>query len=224
VSPAARFITPELFAFFRDLERNNDREWFAANKQRYHDVVRDPLCAFIEAIGSGLRKISPRAIADPSAVGGSLFRIYRDTRFAKDKRPYKTNAAMVFRLADKRTPAPAYYLQLDKSGAFVGAGVWHPEAQALRDIREAIVANGPRWKRVAKLGLNDEGARLKRAPRGFEADHPLIEDIKRKSFATSTTFGTKDACAAGFHSAFLRECKRARPLVDFLGEAVGLPG
>lgn len=221
---AGPFITPALFRFLRELERHNERVWFEANKQRYLEVVRDPLLAFIATLAPKLHKISPSALADPRPVGGSLFRIHRDTRFGKDKRPYKTQAAMAFRLADKDTPAPAYYLQLDKNGTFAGAGVWHPQREALLAIRTFIAEHPARWKKVAKLGLNEDGGALKRAPRGFDPDHPLIEDIKRKNFATSATFSEQEACAGDFPTRLLREFRRSKPLVEALSVAVGLEG
>src|ERR1051325_7956607 len=88
---------PELFSFLGDLRANNNREWFAANKQRYEEQLLEPALAFIEAFAPRLEKISPHFRADPSPSGGSLFRIYRDTRFAKDKTPYKTNLGIHFR-------------------------------------------------------------------------------------------------------------------------------
>jgi len=214
-------ITPELFQFLRALARNNDREWFAKNKQRYQDVVRDPLCVFIEAAGPKLRKVCPSVIADSRPVGGSLFRIHRDTRFAKDKRPYKTTAAMSFRLAPKDVSAPAFYLSLEPGSVFAGTGLWHPEADALRTIREAIVERPQAWKKAKRMGLAGE-PELKRAPRGFDPDHPMVEDLKRKSFYTSAEFTEQQACADGFLERYVRTCRSGKPLVEFLCGALGV--
>jgi len=218
---AASFITPELFRFFRSLCRNNDRAWFEKNKQRYVDDVRDPLCGFVEAVGPKLRAIAPSTIADSRPVGGSLFRIYRDTRFSKDKTPYKTAAAIAFRMADKRTVAPTFYLQLAPGNVFVGAGVWHPPSDELRRIREAIIAEPASWKRATRKGLVGEPA-LKRIPRGFDANHPLAADLRRKSFAVSSEFTEEEACARDFPAKFVRTCKSGMPLVRFLGDALGV--
>lgn len=218
---AATFITPELFTFFRSLARNNDRAWFEKNKQRYIDVVRDPLCAFVEAVGPKLRGLSPLVIADPRPVGGSLFRIYRDTRFSKDKRPYKTQAALVFRMAPKSEVAPTFYLQLAPSDVLVGVGVWHPPSDELRVIRERIAAHPAAWKRVTRKGLIGEPS-LKRVPRGFDADHPLEYDLRRKAFAIGTSFTEDEACSAGFNTRFVRACRSGMPLARFLGDALGI--
>src|SRR6187401_2919255 len=120
-------ITPEVFQFFRELKENNNREWFEANKQRYETQVRDPLLGFINEFGLRLPAISPHYIADSRRMGGSLFRIYRDVRFSKDKTPYKTAAGIQFRHERaKDVHAPGFYLHLDPEGVFMGAGLWHP--------------------------------------------------------------------------------------------------
>ena len=217
---AASFITPELFKFLRQLERNNSREWFAKNKQRYIDEVRDPLCAFVEAVGPKLRKIHPDVIADSRPNGGSLFRIYRDTRFSKDKTPYKTHAALHFRCGPKDSPVPSFYLGLEPPGsAFVAAGTWHPQTATLQTLRDAIDHDSVGWKKARKVGLDDVDT-FKRPPRGFDADHPFIEDLKRKSFTTSVGFTDKQACARDFPDRFARTCRSFKPLVDFLDSAV----
>ena len=91
--PKTPHLTPGLPTFLRQLKRNNNRDWFAANKKRYEEVVRDPMIQFIKDFAPKLKKISPQFVADPRTVGGSLFRIYRDTRFSRDKSPYKTWAS-----------------------------------------------------------------------------------------------------------------------------------
>jgi uncharacterized protein (TIGR02453 family) len=222
------FITPQTFKFLRDLERHNDREWFTANKQRYLDDVRDPLLQFVAAFGPKLAKISSHMIADPRPVGGSLFRIYRDTRFSKDKRPYKTHAAMSFRHSGGRdVHGPVYYLHLEPGGAFMGAGMWHPEPETLTKVRDAIVAHPTSWRRLRQnraLNIDDghPGDRLKRPPRGYDPQHPFVEDLKRKSFIASATFTEAQACAADFLDRFATACRRMAPLMEFLTGAAGL--
>lgn len=102
---------PEFFKFFTELSQNNNREWFKDNKPRYQDCVVDPSCAFIEAMAPKLEKISPYFVADPRPNGGSMFRIYRDMRFSKDKKPYKENVGFRFRhYSGKSNPAPGFML------------------------------------------------------------------------------------------------------------------
>jgi len=216
-------ITKRLFQFLRELACNNDRVWFNANKPLYIADVRDPLLAFIAAFAPELAKFAPALVADPRPVGGSLFRIHRDTRFAKDKSPYKTYAGMSFRHAEGNdVHGPIFYLHLEPGRVFSAAGIWHPPSDGLKLIRDAIVAQPARWKRVARAKAYelDDSERLSRPPRGYDAEHPLIEDLKRKSFTSSASFSEQDACAPGFLGEFTKACRSATPLVAFLAEAV----
>ena len=129
---ATQPITPALFEFLLDLKDNNTRPWFEENKERYRSDVRDPVLDFIAAFAEPLANISPHFRADPRPNGGSLFRIYRDIRFARDKRPYKTNAGAHFRhSAGKNAHAPGFYLHLEPGECFAGCGVWRPDSNAL---------------------------------------------------------------------------------------------
>ena len=108
------YFNRAFFRFLEDLKKNNQREWFQANKQRYEDEVRHPAQQFISDFGPQLHKISRHFLADPRASGGSMFRIYRDTRFAKDKSPYKTHVGIQFRHKQgKDVHAPGFYLHLE---------------------------------------------------------------------------------------------------------------
>jgi uncharacterized protein (TIGR02453 family) len=160
-------------------------------------------------------------------VGGSLFRIYRDTRFSKDKRPYKTHAGLSFRHCDGReVHGPVFYLHLEPGSVFAAAGMWHPDADTLRKVRDAIAEHPGRWKRVlASRGVElDEGHDgLKRAPRGYDPDHPFVEDLKRRSFTASTRFTQSQACAPEFLRRFTTACRQKAPLMEFLTNAAGLP-
>ena len=134
-------VTPELFEFFRQLKRNNNREWFQKNKARYEERVRDPLLELVADFEPHLHKISPHLVADSRPVGGSLFRIYRDVRFSKDKTPYKTAAGVRFPHEEcKDVHAPGFYLHLEPGEVFAGAGIWRPDAATLRRVRDRIVS------------------------------------------------------------------------------------
>jgi uncharacterized protein (TIGR02453 family) len=217
----ATLVRRDLFRFLGELKRHNNREWFNANKDRYLADVRDPLLEFIAAIAPGLRTISHQIVADPRPTRGSLLRIYRDTRFSRDKTPYKTNAALSFRIGE-RNEAPGYYLHLEPGDVFMGAGLWRPSADALRAIRDAIVKDPPGWKRARRSGLSHGEATLKRTPRGFDPDHPLAADLKRLSFTTGARFTERQACAADFPARFVAACRREAPLMRFLARAMGL--
>lgn len=223
----AAHITPKLFRFLEELEGNNNRQWFQRNKQRYIDEVRDPLLRFVEDFESHLERISPFLVADARPVGGSLFRIYRDVRFSRDKRPYKTHAGLHFRHVDgKDVHSAGIYLHLEPGSVFGAVGIWHPEATTLRLVREAIVEHPERWKRAIsgrafRSSFRMEGARLVRPPRGYSTDHPQIEYLKYKEFIASASFTRGEACAAEFVDRFAQTCKRASPLLEFLTQAVG---
>ncbi len=227
---ADRHFTPKLFEFLRDLEANNDRAWFKANQDRYEEHVKEPALRFINDFAVRLRKISPHFVADSRPVGGSLFRIHRDTRFSKDKTPYKTNTGVHFRHERaKDAHAPGYYLHLDPAGSFGGVGIWHPETKVQYQIRDAMADDPARWKRAtrgkkfADVFGSVDGERLKRPPKGFDPDHPLIDDLKLKSFVASTRFSQKQITAPGFIDDFAANCRTGTPFVEFLCQAVGVP-
>src|ERR671936_1010545 len=143
---ATASFTPSFFQFFRELKNNNNRPWFEKNKARYERDVRDQLVAFVVAAGPRLKKISPHFVADPRR---SVFRIYRDIRFSRDKTPYKTAGAVHFPHQGRRDgSAPSFYLHLEPGGAYSGVGIWHPDSVALGKIRDAIVDQPGRWKKV----------------------------------------------------------------------------
>jgi uncharacterized protein (TIGR02453 family) len=222
------YFDATLFAFLETLRQNNNREWFQANKQRYEADVRTPMRRFIGDFGPHLRTISTRFVADPRTNGGSLFRIYRDVRFAKDKRPYKTNAGAQFRHeAGRDVHAPGFYLHLEPGMVFVASGVWHPDNRALNKIRDAIVEHPQAWKRATSsktflatgcLG----GDSLKRPPHGYDPEHPLIEDLKRKDFIAHAHFSEAQACAPDFMAVFTETCRAFAPMTKFLTAALQL--
>jgi uncharacterized protein (TIGR02453 family) len=221
-------FTPGLFRFLRRLERNNKREWFEKNKAKYVELVKEPMLRFIADFGPRLRKISPHVVADPRPNGGSMFRVYRDVRFSKDKRPYKTVASAQFRHeAGRDVHAPGFYLHLGPHEVFTGAGIWHPDGKALAKIRTAIADEPAAWKRLLaskafRQTLRLGGDSLKRAPRGFDPEHPLVEDLKRKDFFVNVDLDEDIACAPDFLDRFTKHCRAAAPFMKFLTGALEL--
>ncbi len=221
------FFGPELFGFLDDLADNNTKEWFDANRDRYEADVREPCMEFIEAFAAPLSGISSRFRAIPKTQGGSMFRIHRDTRFSKDKTPYKTNAALHFRHERaKDAHAPGYYLHLEPDNCFAGVGLWTPETKIQYDIREHIAENRETWETaVSALGGGLELSReqtLKRPPKGFDPDHPLIEDLKLKSFMASTALDQEVVMSDDFLATYTDLLDTATPLMAFLCDAVGV--
>jgi uncharacterized protein (TIGR02453 family) len=218
-------FTAETFDFLRELRENNDRAWFAENKHRYETQVRDPALKFISEFGAKLAKISPHLVADPRPVGGSMFRIYRDTRFSRDKSPYKTHIGIHFfhESAKKAPSVPGFYLHLQPGESFAAAGIWHPDPAALEQLRRSIAAGSPEWRALLKSKLPIEGESLKRPPRGFPADHRYVEDLKRTDFVTSIRLDDAQLTSPKFTSDFAAACRKTSPMVRFATRALHLP-
>jgi uncharacterized protein (TIGR02453 family) len=217
-------FTPAFFKFLSDLKRHNDRTWFADNKDRYIRDVDAPMLQFIADFAPHLKKISPAYVADRRRMGGSMFRIYRDTRFSADKSPFKTWMAARFphEARKKVDGVPAFYLHLDPTECYGGGGVYHLEMPALTRIRQHIV-NAPReWAAVLKSGVEIEGEQLKRPPAGFEATHEHIADLKRKNIYALTEITPADATQDNFLARYVESCERVAPLLAFLTKALGL--
>ncbi len=219
------YFSVELFKFLRDLKNNNNGNWFAKNKERYEKVLRDPSLRFIKDAGPRLKTLSPHIVADPKPNGGSLFRIYRDIRFSKDKSPYKTQVGIHFwhAKAKRGESSPGYYLHIERGKSFLASGMWHPETPALNKIRKNIVAKPADWKRVLERTPRLEGEMLKRPPVGYSPDHPFIEDLKRKDFIAAFPFKETQITSQKFLDNFIESCRSLDPLNRFLAEAIGLP-
>lgn len=223
-----RHFTPGLFGFLRELRADNNRDWFKANQERYEELVREPALRFIRDFEPHLESISPHFRADDRKVGGSLFRIHRDVRFSKDKRPYKTHTGIQFRhAAGKDVHAPGYYLHLEPRQVFLGCGIWRPDGATLSAIRSAIVADPDGWRDATgasglRGGWELAGDSLVRAPRGIPADHDLIEDLKRKDFIAVRKLSQTAVTGRGFIEEFEGWCRSADGYMRWLCQAVGV--
>jgi uncharacterized protein (TIGR02453 family) len=227
--PADRHFTRESLKFLNELRAHNNRDWFQSHKERYETQVRDPMLRLIADLAPGLRKINPHMVADARPTGGSMMRIYRDIRFSKDKSPYKTAVAAHFWHGKaKDGAAPGYYMHIEPGRSLIGAGVWRPEPPALKMIRDAIVADSKRWQRVTAAAQRGSGCKmmgesLQRVPRGYDPDHPLAEDLKRKDFTLARPLADRQIMAPDFLALTLATFKQTAAFVEFLSEAVGLP-
>lgn len=223
-------FTIETFRFLDELTLNNERDWFEAHKPRYEAHVREPALAFIRAMAAPLAELAPRFLADDRKVGGSLMRVHRDTRFASDKTPYKTNVGIQFRHgAGKDVHAPGYYVHIAPDECFVGLGMWRPEAPVLLQVRHKIAAEPERWQRViggkalGKAGLAaGDGDRLTRVPKGFDKSHPAADELRRTSFILSGPLTAKDITGKGFVAHVAARFAAGRDLMRFLCEATGV--
>ena len=227
--PRYASFEPGTLRFLGELAANNNREWFKEHKARYEEQVLDVALRFIQSMQDPLHEIAPHFVAVPTRVGGSLMRVYRDTRFSKNKLPYKTNIGIQFRheLA-KDVHSPGYYVHIAPDDVFIGAGMWRPDPDSLRNIRERIAAKPAEWQRAVgdkafRRQFAIGGESLTRPPRGFDKDHECIEDIKRKSFIAVRNLSADAPVGKGFQRTVESSFRNAEPLMRFLCKAVGVP-
>jgi uncharacterized protein (TIGR02453 family) len=219
---------PDLFKFLRQLKKNNDRDWFNDNKQRFEDSVREPVLEFVRQFEPHLHAISPHFVASDKKVGGSMFRIYRDVRFSANKDPYKTHIGVHFRHENAESAhSPGFYLHLEPEKVFAGVGIWMPESKVAHQIRAAIDRDQDRWQEITDAKsftknwdiVRDQA--LKRPPQGFKKDHPLLDDLKLKQFVAFSDFTEEDTQKPNFVKQFAKRNESAAAFMEFVTEAVG---
>lgn len=214
--------------FLEELSRHNNQAWFDQHKDRYERDVRGPALAFIAAMQRPLQRFSPHLRAVPRKQGGSLMRVHRDLRFTRDKSPYKTNVGIQFRHErGKDVHAPGIYFHFDTQEVFVAVGIWRPASDALALIREAIAADPKAWRRASRgPSFSHEfvlrGESLKRPPRGYDANHPLLEDLKRKDHVAVSQLDHDDLMDAGLPRTVAERVRKAKNYLAFLCGAVGV--
>jgi uncharacterized protein (TIGR02453 family) len=218
----------EALRFLTDLAANNNRAWFEANKQRYEDHCLTPALAFVDAMRPAIAKISSNFRAVSRRMGGSIMRIHRDTRFARDKSPYKTNIGIQFRHARGRdVHAPGFYVHIEPGRCFLGAGIWHPEPGARAAIRTEIVQHPDIWQRARdarafRRHFDLGGEQLARMPRGFPGDSPHADDLRRQDFIAGCNLANRVVVRGDFVDAVADRFASAAPFVAFLCGALDL--
>ena len=224
MTPTPYFST-KTFQFLKELAANNRRDWFAANKARYEDHVKVPALRFIQDFQDHLHGLSTHFGAGPR----SLFRIHRDTRFAKDKSPYKTHTGIHFRhdLAGD-VHAPGYYVHIEPGACFVGLGIWHPDGPTTRKIREAIVEDPAAWRKAAHgkkftSSFEMSGDRLSRVPRGFDPEHAMAEDLKWKDYIGGRSVSQAFLTGPDLPAVLAKLLAAGSPFMAFLCKAVDAP-
>jgi uncharacterized protein (TIGR02453 family) len=215
----------DILKFLKDLSKNNNRDWFEKNKERYleakqgfEDLVTELLKEFTK-FDSGLAGLNPKKLP---------FRIYRDVRFSKDKKPYKVNMGAGFSPNGKLVQEPGYYLHLEPGNkSFVAGGIYMPDATNLAKIRQEIDYNFDKLKKVVndkKFKTFYEGFddfdKLKTAPKGYPKDHLHIDLLKHKSFIVSRTFTDKEVTDKKFIKSIAESAKAIKPLNNFIKEAI----
>lgn len=224
---AGQLFTRDTIQFLIDLEQNNDRDWFNDHKDRYEALVREPALAFIRALAPRLGALSREFEASDKKVGGSLMRVFRDTRFSADKTPYKTNIGIHVRhRAGKDVHAPGLYLHIAVDGCFLGVGSWRPPGDVLARIRQRIVDAPREWVAARddagfRRYFDLTGESLKRTPRGFSDDEPHLEDLRRKDHTASAAVTLDDVLAPDLVDFCATRFVAARPYLGFLTRAAG---
>lgn len=207
------------------LKRNNTRIWFQAHKSAYEEYVRFPMQCLIAGLRRELGEEIPEIDFNPK---GSIFRIYRDTRFSRDKTPYKTNIAASFRLRGGGGPIenPGLYVGIEPGEVFIGGGLYMPSGDQLKKIRKAIVDDAEAFLAIVRsrqfrgaLG-GIQGDVLQRAPLGYDPDHPLIEHLKHKQFYVGVESGHEPALKPAFQGTVVRVFRQCMPFIRWLSAAV----
>ncbi|HTK81898.1 MAG TPA: DUF2461 domain-containing protein [Bacteroidota bacterium] len=210
--------------FLKQLKKNNKREWFNKHKEEFEEYVKLPMQSLIASLKQPMAHDMPEILVDPKK---SMFRIYRDTRFSKNKDPYKTHVAAVFHMTAHWQNSAGYYIHIEPSGVYAGGGIYSPDPDRLKRIRQSIadepkqfltiVSNETFVKRFKKL----EGEKLQRVPLGFPKDHMMAEWLKYKSFYTGVEWDVEECYSPRFVSRIVRTYKELSPLVRFLNGSVG---
>jgi len=218
------------FTFLSELSKNNNRDWFQKNKGRFESEVQGPALELVEAVGERMPAVSRHIVVEARKAGGSLLRIYRDVRFSKDKSPYQTYIAAQFRHEKGQgISAPGFYVHLSPAESFLGVGIWHPEPPDLLKIRKTIEKESAAWIKVRddrgfRAGFPKlAGESLKRPPAGFAADHPCVDDLKRKDFVAFRKFSAVEASRPSFADWMVDSYRSSGPFMKFLCGALALP-
>jgi uncharacterized protein (TIGR02453 family) len=214
---------PGALKFLRQLKRNNNRDWFNANKTVYERELKEPMVEFVEALNAGFARYASGYVTDPKKA---IYRIYRDTRFSADKTPYKTHSGALFRRRDlSKHESGAFYVAVSPEEVEIAGGVYMPGADALRRLRthlakhheelEAMLAS----RKLIKLVGGLQGNSLSRPPKGFSADHPAIELLKRKQWYFYTTLPAELALKPSLVREVETRFESMAPVVAFLNRA-----
>jgi uncharacterized protein (TIGR02453 family) len=214
-----------MIPFFKKLKRNNNREWFAKHKEEFEDTVKFPMQCFIASIAPLFAEFAPEFDVHPKR---SIFRIYRDTRFSKDKTPYKTHAAAHFVLKGmpKGLVGSGYYFHIEPGEVFLGAGIYIPDGTQIKKIRAALDTHGKEFlaiineKKFVKRFGTLKGDTLKRVPTGYAPDHPMAEYLRLKQFFVGVTLDESVITSEKFLADAARIFTDALPFVRWLNDAI----
>jgi uncharacterized protein (TIGR02453 family) len=218
------YFGPEALTFLRNLAKHNDREWFTPRKAQFEEELREPMLAIVRKITDAMVDFAPNHVRPAEK---SLFRIYRDTRFSSDKRPYKTHvAAWWSHQGLQKTSGAGYYFHVSAKEMVIAAGAYMPEKEQLAAIRYWLLDNHAEFRKllkkpaVRKAFTEFEGNALTRPPKGFPNDHPALDLIQCKQWGLAATLPGKTALDKGIAATIIRYFKLAAPMVDALNTPI----
>ncbi|KAA6457207.1 DUF2461 domain-containing protein [Acidobacteria bacterium AB60] len=221
---AVPYLRPEGLTFLRNLARHNDREWFTPRKATFEAELKEPMLAIVRKVTEAMLDFAPDHVRPAEK---SLFRIYRDTRFSADKRPYKTHvAAWWSHQGLQKTSGAGYYFHISAKEVVIAAGAYMPEKEQLAAIRHWLLENHQAFRKmlqaapVRKAFQEFEGNALTRPPKGFPAEHPAMDLIRCRQWGLSATLSPDVALDAKFPSTIIRHFKLAAPAVDALNTPI----
>ena len=220
MNPGFAGFPPEAMTFFRGLKKNNTREWFQPRKEIYEQKVKAPMVELVEALMRRLADFAPDHVADPNKA---IYRIYRDTRFSKNKTPYKTHIAAVFpRRGLEKHGGAGYYVSVSPEEIEIGGGVYMPPPESLRAIRDHLAEHDEEFrhivaaKNVRRLFGEVYGDRLTRVPKGFAPDHPAADLLRMKQFLLFSTLDVKLATTPKLYRELVIRFEAMTPFLAFL--------
>ena len=224
----ATYFSNDAMKFLRGLKRNNDRLWFEARRGVFEKELKEPMLKLIGEVNDAMGEFAPMHVRPPQKI---MMRIYRDIRFAKDKRPYKTHAsAWWVRDGLQKTSGAGFYFSVSPEEVVVAAGAYMPEREQLLAIRRYLAEHYLEFRAVMKgkklrsLMEEYDGAPLTRAPKGFPEDHPAIDLLKNKQWAVSARLPVERALKATLVKDVVERFKVAAPMIEMLNAPlVGKP-
>ena len=221
---SAAHLRLEGLTFLRNLARHNDREWFTPRKAVFETELKEPMLAIIRKINEAMERFAPSFVRPAEKC---LFRIYRDTRFSADKKPYKTHvAAWWSQQGMEKTSGAGYYFHIDAKEVVIAAGAYMPEKAQLAAIRYWLLDHHEEFRKVLRTAAlrkafsEFEGNALTRPPKGFPKDHPALDLIQCRQWGVSTTLPSTAALDPGFAAEIIRHFRLAAPLVDALNTPI----
>jgi uncharacterized protein (TIGR02453 family) len=221
---AVAYLRPAGLAFLRNLARHNDREWFQPRKALFEAELKEPMLAIVRKITDAMTDFAPNHVRPAEK---SLFRIYRDTRFSNDKRPYKTHvAAWWSHQGLEKTSGAGYYFHISAKEVIVAAGAYMPEKDQLAAIRNWLIENHVAFRKllqspaVRRTFKEFEGERLSRPPKGFPKDHPALDLIQCRQWGLSVTLPASAALKPDFAATVIRYFRLAAPVIDALNTPI----